>query len=617
MKKLITLLLLLILSIGAFPALAQNNISVIVNGTEVSFDSQPFLEQDRIMVPFRAISEALGITVEWNETDQSITGYVDNREYLHMKIGSTQATINFILKETDVAPVLKNNRAFIPLRFFSEAFGAKVAWDEENYVANIIIKPLFDMDFDRIIPLLNNRLSVSMPNYSTIRASVQVSKISEILSPKTFGHQIVITAEESFFQSSGDLKEDVKYLGDFEPSGEIIKKNGFELIRYTNMPDIESNVTVCPSIDSIFPFERYLLKDSNGMLIKITLSTPFSSGQHYRNQYYELADKILDSLKITNPLNTAVHSQSIYGLNINLFEGYATYGLDERGAAIQKITDISNVDKTSYLHFFRNIENNEMSEHPDKNDLKLSREVDGVLMEYKFKWQIYSDGTMYAEVIDECTGKIVYSLYGFAETEADQNDIIKMTGMIKFLPSTGAKPVIYLYPETETEVSVDLQLTGDFTFTYPQYNNGWKVTARPDGTILSNGKEYSYLFWEGIFEDFPVDFKEGFVVKGSESAEFLQQVLSKMGLTPKEYNEFIVYWAPKMQENEYNKVYFAKEEYEEAAKLTISPTPDSILRVFMVYEKAEEGTVLPPQKIEPFERKGFTVVEWGGKLIEA
>ncbi len=283
--------------------------------------------------------------------------------------------------------------------------------------------------------------------------------------------------------------------------------------------------------------------------------------------------------------------------------------------AIQKITTTSNAAKAPYIHIYRNIENNEMNEHSDKDDLKLSREVDGYLIGYKVKWQIYSDGTMYAETKDERISSIPYSLYGFAETEADQNDMIKMAGMIKFLPSTGAKPVIYLYPETETEVSVGLQLTGHFTFTYPQYNNGWKVTARPDGTILSDGKEYSYLFWEGIFKDFPVDFKEGFVVKGSESAEFLQQVLSKMGLTPKEYNEFIVYWAPKMQENEYNKVYFAKEEYEEAAKLTISPTPDSVLRVFMVYEKAKEGTVLPPQKIEPFERKGFTVVEWGGRQV--
>ena len=113
-----------------------------------------------------------------------------------------------------------------------------------------------------------------------------------------------------------------------------------------------------------------------------------------------------------------------------------------------------------------------------------------------------------------------------------------------------------------------------------------------------------------------IDFKEGFVVKGSDSAEFLRETLSQMGLTPKEYNEFIVYWAPKLQENEYNKIYFAEDDYTDKAKLEINPKPDSILRVFMVYEKADENTVLPKQEIKPFERKGFTVVEWGGYLTE-
>lgn len=84
-----------------------------------------------------------------------------------------------------------------------------------------------------------------------------------------------------------------------------------------------------------------------------------------------------------------------------------------------------------------------------------------------------------------------------------------------------------------------------------------------------------------------------------------------MGLTPKEYNEFIVYWAPKLQENEYNKIYFAEDDYTDEAKLEINPKPDSILRVFMVYEKADENTVLPKQEIKPFERKGFTVDRMG------
>ena len=61
-----------------------------------------------------------------------------------------------------------------------------------------------------------------------------------------------------------------------------------------------------------------------------------------------------------------------------------------------------------------------------------------------------------------------------------------------------AKPVIYLYPEQETTVSVSLDYAGTLTATYPAYEDGWTVTAEPDGTLYDeNGDEYSYLFWEG------------------------------------------------------------------------------------------------------------------------
>ncbi len=177
-----------------------------------------------------------------------------------------------------------------------------------------------------------------------------------------------------------------------------------------------------------------------------------------------------------------------------------------------------------------------------------------------------------------------------------------------------AKPVIYLYPQTKTDVSVKLHYNGTLTFTYPEYRDGWHVTAMPDGTLLSDGKEYSYLFWEGDGA-FDYDMSRGFVVKGEDTVEFLQNTLSEMGLSPREYNEFIVYWAPKMEENPYNLITFQGVAYEEAAALSVTPTPDSILRVFMVYQALETPIQIEAPTISPFERKGFTVIEWGGAEI--
>lgn len=183
------------------------------------------------------------------------------------------------------------------------------------------------------------------------------------------------------------------------------------------------------------------------------------------------------------------------------------------------------------------------------------------------------------------------------------------------------KPVIYLYPTKTEDVSVKLFYNGNLTSTYPDYNkasNGWNVTAKTDGSLInhSDGLPYSYIFWEGISKTDYSKFDTGFIVKGSDTKSFLQKTLKELGLTAKEYNEMIVFWLPKMENNKYNLIHFAGKEYTDGARLSISPTPDSMLRVFMVYKAVDKYQQIKPQTISSFERKGFTVVEWGGTEVK-
>jgi hypothetical protein len=181
------------------------------------------------------------------------------------------------------------------------------------------------------------------------------------------------------------------------------------------------------------------------------------------------------------------------------------------------------------------------------------------------------------------------------------------------------KPVIYLYPQKTENVNIKIDYAGKIVADYPDYNpvTGWNVTANHDGRLinLADGKEYSYLFWEGDSYGSDYDMSQGFAVKGSDTKQFLQNVLVKIGLTPKEYNEFIVYWYPKMKDNPYNIIHFSGTEYTSKAKLSIAPQPDSMLRVFMVFKPSQAKVAVTPQTFAPFERKGFSVVEWGGSEI--
>ena len=178
-----------------------------------------------------------------------------------------------------------------------------------------------------------------------------------------------------------------------------------------------------------------------------------------------------------------------------------------------------------------------------------------------------------------------------------------------------AKPIIYLYPEKDTEVSVRLDYDGELTVTWPVYEDGWNVTARPDGTLLdAEGNAYSYLFWEGV-TDAEYDFSKGFCVAGEDTADFLRETLAEIGLTPEEYNEFIVYWLPQMQDNAYNLISFQQERYTQAAQLDITPEPDSMLRVFMAWKPLDRPRDIVPQEFPAFQREGFTIVEWGGTKV--
>lgn len=176
------------------------------------------------------------------------------------------------------------------------------------------------------------------------------------------------------------------------------------------------------------------------------------------------------------------------------------------------------------------------------------------------------------------------------------------------------KPVIYLYPKEKENISVSLELKGKLTQTIPTYQNGWKVTADPDGTLTdATGRKYPYLFWEADCK-LDYDMARGFCVPGEETEEFLSEKLSYMGLNEKEKGDFMEFWVPYMKSNPYNKICFQTSIYTENVKLDVSPKPDSMLRVYMVYQPLDHYVKLEKQALVPFERKGFSVIEWGGAI---
>lgn len=225
-----------------------------------------------------------------------------------------------------------------------------------------------------------------------------------------------------------------------------------------------------------------------------------------------------------------------------------------------------------------------------------------------------------------------YKLYGMRQDTVEFSEFLNEHPLIfwkdpfgnyiqfenaKFQPAVECgKPVIYLYPEKETDVLVYVEPSGGFSFTEPVYDNGWKVKASPDGKIYnySDKKEYPYLFWEGRGNNYAMP-EKGFVVKRENVERFLKEKLAKLGLVEKEYNEFIDFWLPKMQDKNYYFITFMpKEEFDGIAPLSVFPKPDTVIRVFMDFKGLDKPIKVTEPVIETPERVGFTVVEWGGAL---
>jgi hypothetical protein len=180
-----------------------------------------------------------------------------------------------------------------------------------------------------------------------------------------------------------------------------------------------------------------------------------------------------------------------------------------------------------------------------------------------------------------------------------------------------AKPVIYLYPEKTERVSVKVSPLGGFTVTDPEYGNGWIVDATPNSVLtnIKDGKQYPYLFWEGGKEGVVQIPKEGFVISKSDVTSVLNEKLSVFGLNKQERDDFLEFWVPKLSEAPYYFITFvSRPEIDRVSPMTISPKPDSIIRVLMDYKPLTAPISVKPLIITPTLRNGFTVVEWGGIL---
>lgn len=174
------------------------------------------------------------------------------------------------------------------------------------------------------------------------------------------------------------------------------------------------------------------------------------------------------------------------------------------------------------------------------------------------------------------------------------------------------KPAIYLYPEKETRVDVRLGPKGRITRTIPAYRGKWSVTVTSDGRI---DRRYRYLFYEAALMNPIAQPEEGWCVRRGDLRRWMDSRLRGFGLSRQETKDFRAYWEKHLPKSNCWIIRLIRPEVvDDQLALNIQPRPQSLLRVILYFTPSEAMVKLAEPEPFRFERKGFTVVEWGGIL---
>lgn len=260
------------------------------------------------------------------------------------------------------------------------------------------------------------------------------------------------------------------------------------------------------------------------------------------------------------------------------FEDLEQTGKTESGEAVYEFTNINN---PTLLHFYNN----------------------------------------YVETRSKYTTDTIISLQEFMDNHSifaykDALDRYIVFSSTKYGPAVECgKPVIYLYPTTTTYVSV--KVGANITVSEPEYKNGWNVIAKPNGQLIIGNKIYDSLFWEGIGDGNYPAINRGFVVAQKDLLPTIDSQLKQLGLNDKEASDFKEFWIPKLPKTPYVRLtWLGTNEMNDLAPLKVYPKPDTMIRIFLDFEGLNEKVDIPTQKLSSVERKGFTLVEWGGLLVK-
>jgi hypothetical protein len=172
------------------------------------------------------------------------------------------------------------------------------------------------------------------------------------------------------------------------------------------------------------------------------------------------------------------------------------------------------------------------------------------------------------------------------------------------------KPNIYIYPTSTINLCVHINFPkgGSVTKSIPDYNKGWCVKITPDGLIDG---QYSYLFYESAQPKL-LQHDNGWCIAKANLKSFFENNMAAYNFSTQEINDFTEFWIPRLNDSEYYLLYpQTNKELDPIIQLDFSVQPEHINRLFYDIVASNHAVTLPSPTIIPYNRSGYTVMEWG------
>jgi len=287
--KLIKLVVLLFIFVLIQPNITYGEVSdirLLVNGEDITNLSSPVIENDRMLVPIRFVSESLGAIVEWDGDNRHVI-IARGEDHLKLKIDSRliQYDQGKRYQLSDVAPKIINDRTYVPIRLVSNALGVGINWDADSRVVSIesnqisAIEPFYSVEI------------TNLSNGSLIKGKTEIQyELPEAYKKDNYKVKLLLldpATSEGYIKGMESINsESITYLPEFDDAGEkalvlgvynasndfiagkvirvtIDLEPSIELEAIANRENITEKLTLTPNVNFIPDYVNYEISNLN------------------------------------------------------------------------------------------------------------------------------------------------------------------------------------------------------------------------------------------------------------------------------------------------------------------------------------------------------------------